>query len=59
MATNAGLTTELARALLKQQPVLCPNCQQAILTSRWKHQNSHTEFKCSYCGTIYRPCKRI
>ena len=59
MTTNTNLTPELAQALVKQQSVLCPNCQKAILTSRWKHKNQFVEFQCSHCGEVYRPCKLL
>ena len=59
MATNTKLTQEQAVLLVKGQEVVCPNCEKAVLVSRYGHKNQNTEYKCPACGEVYRPCKLV
>lgn len=59
MGTNSKLTREDAIKLIKSQEVICPNCGQAKLTSRYTYKMQNVEYKCEVCKEIYHPCKLI
>lgn len=59
MATNIGLTRELAVQLICGKRVLCPACHQAELTPRYTHKLQHTEFICTNCKTVFHAVKQI
>ena len=57
MGTNTNLTREIAVKLIKSQVVVCPNCGEAELVSRYGYKNQNVEYKCPNCMEIYHPCK--
>lgn len=59
MPTNTDLTREQAVRLVRQQPVPCPACGQALLAPRYRHKQQNTEYRCPACGTVYHPCKLL
>ena len=59
MPTNTNLTQELAAELVKGREVLCPNCGEQVLISRYRHKNQNTEYKCPACGELYHPCRLL
>lgn len=59
VATNTGLTRELAVGLPKKREVLCPNCGKSMLVSRYAHKKQNVEYKCTVCKEINYPCKLI
>ena len=59
MQANTNLSRELAIALLKGQPVMCPACAKAALAPRSAHKNFTTRYVCPSCKTAYRPAKLI
>lgn len=59
MATNTNLTRDIAIDLIKSKEVVCPNCSQCILVSRYRYKYQNTEYRCEKCGEIYHPTKLI
>ena len=59
MATNTKLTQDQAVLLIKGQSVRCPNCEKAVLVSRYGYKKQNVEYKCLACGEVYHPCKLI
>ena len=53
VATNTGLTRELAVGLPKKREVLCPNCGKSMLVSRYAHKSktSSTNALCARRST--------
>lgn len=59
MASNTNLTRETAVLLIKGQPVVCPNCGNDKLCSRYTYKKQNIEYLCPACKEVYHPTKLI